>query len=45
MRNTNRLLISLNKAVDCANSKYLSEKAIGIILFDNLIETQLHLLD
>ena len=44
MRNTNRLLIRLNKAVDCSNSKYLSERALSIILFDNLIETHLHYL-
>ena len=44
MRNTNLLLIRLNKAVDCSNSKYLSEKALAIILFDNLIETHLHYL-
>lgn len=42
MRNSNLLLIRLNKAVDCSNSKYLSEKALAIILFDNLIETHLH---
>ena len=44
MRNTNLLLIRLNRAVDCSNSKYLSEKALSIILFDNLIETRLHYL-
>ena len=44
MRNTNLLLIRLNKAVDCSNSKYLSERALSIILFDNLIETFLHYL-
>lgn len=44
MRNTNLLLIRLNKAVDCSNSKYLSERALAIILFDNLIETHLHYL-
>lgn len=44
MRNTNLLLIRLNKAVDCSNSKYLSEKALSVILFDNLIETHLHYL-
>ena len=42
MRNTNRLLIRLNKAVDCSNSKYLSERALAVILFDNLIETHLY---
>ena len=29
---------------DCSNSKYLSEKALSVILFDNLIETHLHYL-
>lgn len=28
--------------MDCSNSKYLSEKALSIILFDNLIETHLY---
>lgn len=42
MRNTNRLLIRLNKAVEASNSKYISEKALAIILFDNLIETHLY---
>lgn len=42
MRNTNRLLIRLNKAIDCSNSKYLSERALAVILFDNLIETHLY---
>ena len=42
MRNSNLLLIRLNKAVDCSNSKYLSEKALAIILLDNLIETHLY---
>ena len=40
MRNTNRLLIRLNKAVEASNSKYISEKALAIIFFDNLIETR-----
>lgn len=44
MRNSNLLLIRLNKAIDCSNSKYLSEKALAIILLDNLIETRLHYL-
>ena len=40
MRNTNLLLIRLNRAVDCSNSKYLSEKALSIILFNNLKNEQ-----
>lgn len=37
----NRILIQLNKAVECANSEYPQEKSIAVTLFDNLIEVQL----
>lgn len=37
----NRILIQLNKAVECANSEYLPERSIAVTLFDNLIEVQL----
>jgi len=37
----NRILIQLDKAVECANSDYPQEKSISITLFDNLIEVQL----
>lgn len=42
MRNTNRLVIRLNEAVEASNSKYLFKKELAIILFDNLIETYLY---
>lgn len=42
MENINRLLIQLDKAVNCTKSKYPQERAIAIILFDNLIEVQLY---
>lgn len=38
----NRILLQLDKAVVCANSLYPQDKAIAIILFDNLIEIQLY---
>ena len=37
----NRILIQLNKAVECANSEYTQERSIAVTLFDNLIEVQL----
>jgi hypothetical protein len=37
----NRILIQLNKAVECANSNFPQEKSIAVTLFDNLIEIQL----
>lgn len=37
----NRILIQLNRAVECANSEYPQEKSIAVTLFDNLIEVQL----
>ena len=37
----NRILIQLNKAVECANSNFPQEKALSVTLFDNLIEVQL----
>lgn len=37
----NRILIQLNKAVECANSDFPQEKSIAVTLFDNLIEVQL----
>lgn len=42
MNNINRLLLQLNKAIECSNSQYNQEKAIAIILLDNLIEVQLY---
>lgn len=42
MKNINRLLIQLNKAVECINSIYPQEKAIAVTLLDNLIEVQLY---
>lgn len=37
----NRILLQLNKAVECANSEYPQERNIAVTLFDNLIEVQL----
>lgn len=42
MENINRLLIQLDKAVNCIKSKYPQERSIAIILLDNLIEVQLY---
>jgi hypothetical protein len=42
MNNLNRILIQLNRAITCANSKYPQDKSIAVILFDNLIELQLY---
>lgn len=38
----NRILLQLDKAVDCANSPYIQERAMAVTLFDNLIEVQLY---
>lgn len=42
MQNINRILIQLDRAVSLANSNLSQEKALSIILFDNLIELQLY---
>lgn len=42
MINVNQILIQLNKAIECANSVLPQEKAISVILFDNLIEVYLY---
>lgn len=42
MRDLNRILIQFNRAITCANSRYPQDKAISVILFDNLIELQLY---
>ena len=41
MREINRILIQLDKAIDAANSVFPQEKGIAVTLFDNLIELQL----
>jgi hypothetical protein len=43
MIESNRILLQLNRAVECANSTFPQERGIAIILFDNLIEVQLYL--
>ena len=42
MKTLNRILIQLDKAVASANSKLPQERALSVILFDNLIEFQLY---
>lgn len=38
----NRILLQLNRAVDCANSTFPQDRGTAVILFDNLIEVQLY---
>lgn len=38
----NRILLQLNKAVECANSPYPQENSLAIILLDNIIEFLLY---
>lgn len=42
MKEINRILIQLNKAIECSNSALPQERAISVIIFDNLIEIQLY---
>ena len=41
MKELNRILIQLDKAIEFANSDLENEKKLAVILFDNLIEIQL----
>lgn len=42
MKNINKILIQLDKAVTLANSTLPQERALSVILFDNIIEIQLY---
>jgi hypothetical protein len=42
MKDLNHILIQFSRAITCANSKYPQDKAIAVILLDNLIELQLY---
>ncbi|HEH5945704.1 TPA: hypothetical protein SHQ29_001369 [Legionella pneumophila] len=42
MFEVNWFLLQLNRAVEFANSIYPQEKALGVVLLDNLIELELH---
>lgn len=42
MFEVNRILLQLNRVIECANSTFPQDKGIAVILFDNLIEVQLY---
>ena len=42
MKNINRILLQLNKAIECANSSYSQERALAVIILDNIAELYLY---